>query len=120
MQYGSFEVNSEIIKTATGWNICDEELSQIAERILSLEKSTNVLAGLGRKDDYPPQRFYEPIPDGPFKGISLDKEKITEMLRKHDEFHDWDAETDIPARKTLEDLALVDVADKLEAAGKLA
>ena len=120
MQFGSFEVNSEIIKAATGWNICDEELSQIAERILSLEKSINVLAGLGRKDDYPPQRLYEPIPSGPFTGISLDKKKITEMLRKHDEFHGWDAETGIPARKTLENMDLTDGADKLEAAGKLA
>lgn len=120
VQYGSLEVDAEIIKAATGWDICDKELSQTAERILSVEKSINVLAGLGRKDDYPPQRFYEPIPDGPFKGISLDKKKITEMLRKHDEFHGWDAETGIPARKTLESLDLTDVADKLEAAGKLA
>lgn len=120
MQYGSFEVNSEIINAATRWNICDEELSQIAERILSVEKSINVLAGLSRKDDYPPQRFYEPIPSRPFKSISLDKEKITEMLRKHDEFHGWNAETGIPTRKTLESLDLTDVADKLEAAGKLA
>jgi len=71
MQYGSLEVNSEIIKAATGWSICDEEVSQIAVRILSLEKSINVLAELSRKNGYPPQPFYESIPSRPFKSISL-------------------------------------------------
>jgi len=41
------------------------------------------------------------------------------MLRKLDELHGWVAETGMPDRKTLEDLSLKDVADKLELAGRL-
>ena len=43
MQYGGLQGNSEIIRAATGWNICDEKLSQIAEIILSVEKSIMVI-----------------------------------------------------------------------------
>jgi len=69
---------------------------------------------LGRKDDYPPERFYEPIPSGPYKGLSLDKQKVTEMLRDHDALHGWDPETGMPRKETLETLGLGVMAEKLE------
>ena len=109
----------ELMEAATSWKTSEEELFQIADRILALEKSINILAGLERADDVPPDRFFEPIPDGHFKGISLDKTKVVELLRRHDELHGWDPETGTPTRETLESLDLKEVADKLESAGKL-
>ena len=114
IEYGSLEVDADIIRVATGWDMDEQELLQTAERILSLEKGINALAGLGRKDDYPPERFYEPIPSGPYQGLSLDKQKVTEMLRDHDVLHGWDPETGIPRRETLEALGLEGMAEELE------
>jgi aldehyde:ferredoxin oxidoreductase len=104
---------AQLINAATGWDISEHGLIQIAERILAVEKVINVLAGLRRKDDLPPDRYFEPIPRGPHKGIALDREKLTDMIRKHDEFHGWDNETGIPHRRTLENLGLKELADTL-------
>ena len=109
---------AKLIATVTGWDISEKELIKIAERILSIERSINILAGLERKDDFPPDRFYEPIPDGISKGMSLDKKIINEMLKRHSELHGWDPETGVPNQKTLENLGLQDVADNLETVRK--
>lgn len=110
---------AEIIEAATGWRVSEQELLKIAERILTVEKAINVLAGLTRKDDIPPERFFRPVDEGPFKDLSLDKNKVKAMLRRHDELHGWDGETGIPARKTLYELGLQDVFSRLEEAGNL-
>lgn len=110
---------AELVEAATGWRVSEEELFQIAERILTIEKSINVLAGLTRRDDFPPDRFFEPIKEGQFKGMKLDSREIDKLLRRHDELHGWDPETGIPTLRTLEDLGLAEVADKLKALGKL-
>jgi len=103
----------KLIKAATGWDVSENELIEIAERILALEKSFNVLAGLRREDDYPPDRYFEPVQDGPFKGIALNKQKVSEMIRKHDELHGWDSETGIPLKDSLQRLGIEDIAKKL-------
>ncbi|MEW6356037.1 MAG: aldehyde ferredoxin oxidoreductase family protein [Planctomycetota bacterium] len=109
---------AELISAATGWDVSEEELTRIAERILAVEKSLNILAGLERKDEIPPDRFFEPIPAGRSKGMALDREKTNQMLRKHSELHGWDPETGVPTKETLADLGLKEVAERLEAAGK--
>jgi len=113
MKEYNMETYAELIEAATGWKVSGRDLIQTAERILAVEKSINVLAGLSREDDYPPDRFFQPIPRGPYKGLSLDKEKVTEMIRKHDKLHGWDRETGLPTKKTLEDLDLREIANKL-------
>lgn len=109
---------AELITAATGWSVSEEELIEIAERILTVEKSINVLAGLQRKDEYPPDRFFDPIPDGPSEGMSLDREALNDLFKKHSKLHGWDPETGVPCRSTLENLDLKEIADKLETSGK--
>jgi aldehyde:ferredoxin oxidoreductase len=109
---------AELIKAATGWSVSEEELIEIAERILAVEKSINVLADLTRRDDFPPDRFFEPIPDGVSKSMSLNRKEVSKMLERHSELHRWDYKTSVPNKKTLKDLGLEDIADKLEVAGK--
>ena len=109
----NMETYAELVKAAAGWDISSTGLVRVAERILAVEKCINVMAGLGRKDDFPPDRFYEPIPSGPFEGVSLDEERVIDMIREHDRLHGWDVETGIPSRRTLEHLELGEVADTL-------
>jgi len=110
---------AELIRAATDWDVTEDGLNRIAERMLAVEKSLNVLVGLGRADEVPPDRFFEPIPGGRSKGMALDRGKTREMLCRHSEGHGWDLETGVPKRETLLDLGLGEVADRLAAAGKL-
>ena len=109
----NFRTCAELIGAATGMEITEKELIGIAERILTLEKSINILAGIERKDEYPPKRFFEPIPGGHSKGMSLDRKELDKLLKRHAVLHDWDPETGIPQRTALEIMGLEDVADKL-------
>lgn len=111
---------AEAIEAAVGWDVSEEELYKIADRINTLEKSINILAGLTRKDDYPPDRFYEPLQDEKFKGWKLEKADVDKALKKHDELHGWDPDTGVPTVNILTELELDDVKNELEAAGKLA
>lgn len=110
---------AELIRAATGRRISVDDLTEVAERTLAVEKSLNALAGLCRDDEIPPERFFEPIPTGRSKGMALDREVVCEMLRRHSALHGWDPETGVPTRETLHRLGLEDVADRLANAGVL-
>ncbi len=52
-------------------------------------------------------------------GRTLDREKFESVKPRFYELEGWNAETGVPTRETLEGYGLTDVADTLEAAGKL-
>lgn len=110
---------AEVISAATGRDVSEEMLATIAERMLAIENSINILAGIERKDELPPDRFYEPIPAGRSEGMALDREQTLEMLCRHSALHGWDPDTGVPKRETLVRLGMEDLADRLEAAGKI-
>ena len=97
---------TELIGEATGLDISEHELIEIAERILTVEKSINILAGIERKDEYPPMRFFEPIPEGLSKGMCLNRKELDKLLKIHATLHNWAPETGIPQRTALEDMGL--------------
>jgi aldehyde:ferredoxin oxidoreductase len=118
----SFEEIAGLYSAATGWEVKPDTLIKTADRILNLEKAFNVLhAGLGRKDDYPQERFLvEPIKTGPLKGFALSKEKYGEMLDEYYGIRGWDVISGLQTKKCLQTLDLMDVADDLENAKKIA
>ncbi len=103
--YG-LDVAARMIRAATGWDIDDKELAITGERISNLERMYNVREGLRRKDDtLPPRLLKEPLPDGPSKGETLEKD--FELLV--DEFYQvcgWDINTGIPSPEALQRLGL--------------
>jgi aldehyde:ferredoxin oxidoreductase len=107
---------AEIYSAATGWETTEDEIIMIADRILNLEKAFNVLhAGLGRKDDLPPERcLTEPITAGKYDGFVYSEEKWNKMLDHYYRLHGWDPKTGLPSRSLLEGLGLEDVARDLE------
>jgi aldehyde:ferredoxin oxidoreductase len=97
-----------LIKYATGLEFTKEELIEIGERNYTMERMYNVMNGMSRKDDYPPERFFEePNQRGlPFmRGRKLDREKYDEMLDEYYKQHGWD-ENGIPKEKTLKKLGI--------------
>ncbi|MBW2148744.1 MAG: aldehyde ferredoxin oxidoreductase family protein [Deltaproteobacteria bacterium] len=112
---------AELISSAMGIDVVEEELMMIGRRSINLEKAFNALhTGFDRKDDYPPGRFWkEPITSGPFAGVKCDREKWDEMLDRFYELQGWDKRTGLQTKKVLTELGMEDVAQRLEKAGKL-
>ena len=97
-----------LIKYATGLEFTKEELMEIGERNYTMERMYNIMHGMSRKDDYPPERFFEePNQRGlPFmRGRKLDREKYEEMLNEYYRQHGWD-ENGIPKEETLKRLGI--------------
>lgn len=80
----------------------------IGERNYTLERMFNVMNGMSRKDDYPPERYFnEANKRGlPFmKGRKLDRDKYEKMLDDYYAQHGWDA-NGIPTEDTLARLGI--------------
>lgn len=119
---GTFDILKEkeenllgILNASTGWDLNLEELHQVAERTIVLERAINTRFGFRREDDYFPKRILEE----PCRSEIADARQ-TEPITDFDERLDWyyrytgfDIETGIPLRSKLEELGLDDVADEL-------
>jgi aldehyde:ferredoxin oxidoreductase len=104
-----------------GTNITEEEMFVIARRSYNLEKAFNTLhTNFDRKDDYPPKRFMEePVKSGPYKGYRCEKENWDKMLNQFYELQGWDKESSLQTRSCFLELGMVDIAERLEKAGRL-
>ena len=100
-------------------SLSPEEVIEIAERMLTVEKSINLLSGIERKDEYPPERFFTPIPAGKSKGMALDRKKLDRLFERHCVLHGWDPQTGVPEKTNLGRMGLSEVADRLRSAGIL-
>lgn len=112
---------AELLSSALGVELTEEELMLIARRAINLEKAFNTLhTQFGREDDLPPRRYMkEPVKGGPYEGCKCDGTQFNDMLDKFYELHGWDRTTSLQTRKTLLELEMGDIAEKLEKAGKL-
>jgi len=107
---------STLLSHASGVPFKRNDLRKIGEKIVTVEKGINVLHGnFRRKDDYPPQRFFnEKVKSGPLKGEVLDKKMWDAMLDQYYDLHKWNKTTSLPKRDTLEKLGLIEVLKELE------
>jgi aldehyde:ferredoxin oxidoreductase len=86
---------------------------QIAERVTNVYKALNVRVGIERESDYPPERMFEPIPEGPHRGKCLNKDKFHRVLDEYYALHKWEVKTGRPTKRTLQHLDLGDIANDL-------
>lgn len=112
---------AELVSSAMGIDLTEEELMLIGRRGINLEKAFNTLhTDFDRKDDYPPPRYIEePVSSGPYAGYKCDKEEWDKMLDKLYELHGWDKRTGWQTRQCLVELGMEAVAEKLEKVGRL-
>jgi aldehyde:ferredoxin oxidoreductase len=96
----------EFIKAATGWNITAAELLVTGERIQTLRHTFNLREGLRPCDFFLPRRLAEPIPGGPYKGVTHDFDTLTATYYKA---MNWDPETGEPSGQRLEELGLGEI-----------
>jgi aldehyde:ferredoxin oxidoreductase len=92
-----------LLSSITGWDLSDNELLTIGERVTNIERLMNNQYGADEEQDALPRRFLEePMPDGPAKGqIS----HLSEMLPEYYAIRGW--ENGRPTKDKLEELGLL-------------
>ena len=98
---------ARMYQTAVGWDMDSDEVMRAGERIWNLQRLYNLREGETRKDALFPKRFYEEkLPEGPAKGMVVDKEAVDRMLDDYYEARGWDRREGIPGRAKLAELGL--------------
>lgn len=87
------ELAGAAFRAATGLDVGDDELLKAGERLINVEKLFNLRFGLGRADDYPPERFFkEPVSGGPQEGSVLDRAVYDRVLDDYYAARGWDGQ----------------------------
>lgn len=108
---------AELLSALTGVNFSEERLHKACDRIFNVERAYLAKNGIKREHDVPPRHFLEtPLPDGPSKGRTIDREKFEELKDAWYALRGSDKNTGAPKRETLEALGLKYIADDLEKA----
>jgi aldehyde:ferredoxin oxidoreductase len=104
----------DLIAAATGWNFGVDDFRKSGERIYNLMRVFCIREGINREADSLPKRLMEdPLPDGPAKGMVIEKDTI-EMLK--DAYYDirrWDRITGKPTVEKLKELELDDLIEDI-------
>ena len=98
---------AQMLAESTGWDIDAEELLQVGERVINIQRLFNMREGLGRKDDI----LHERVLSIPEFGAYKDETEcvIHEYEAMLDEYYEacgWDVETGIPGKIKLQELGL--------------
>lgn len=106
-----FEVDTikitEVLNAATGLTLTAEEFVKIGEKIWNLERIFNLNSGMSKKDDWLPDRCFEPIKtseNGEELPI-LKREDLEYMLKDYYQVRGWD-ENGVPTDEKLEELGI--------------
>jgi len=111
---------AELFSAITGIEMDESRLTDVADRIWTVERAFLIREGITRKDDAAVGRPRdEAQPSGPYKGIVHDQKGWDEMLDEYYELVGWDKETGVPTLSRLETLGLKDIAEELKKMGKL-
>jgi len=106
MEVLDWEGTAELLEAATGWDFTGEEVQQIGERIVNLERLFIAREGISRRDDTLPRRFLEePMPEGSGESTGSVLE-LEPMLDEYYRVRGWDPRTGLPMREKLESLGL--------------
>lgn len=104
----------DLITNATGWDLGVEDFRKSGERIYNLIRAFCVREGIRREADTLPKRLMEdPLPEGPAKGMVIDKDTLEMMKDAYYEFRGWDNKTGKPAPEKLRELELDDLIEDL-------
>jgi aldehyde:ferredoxin oxidoreductase len=102
------------LKAVTGWDVTQEDWMNVyGRRIIQIQRAALLLGGPDVfwdpvEDDDNPDRWYEPLPSGPYEGLAPDRDEVMEMRKTAYGDMGWD-ERGIPTSEELNKLGLQDV-----------
>lgn len=109
----------ELIESVTGWKITpDEWYGTISRRIINIQRAVLLLGGPDLKwipgaDDTIPQRWQEPLREGPYSGKFIEIEKVEKAKKEYYKAIGWD-EMGVPKTEELHRLGLDDVDERMQ------
>ena len=124
-RFYSADICARLFSTATGIEMDKTELMRASERVWNLYRVLNWREGFTRKDDAPPDKWFEPMKAAGgefemkdyFQTKTLTREDIERLLDDYYEERGWDQKTGCPTRATLEALGLQYVVEDFEEQG---
>ncbi len=120
----AFDQIASFYQAVTGWELTKESwFNENGLRILQIQRTVSLLGGpdaewRSKQDDTLPSRFWEPLPSGPFKGKSIDKNAFEKLKSEYYTAVGWNDEG-VPTSEILQKLVLKDVELKLKNEGLL-
>ncbi len=97
---------AELVGAVTGWETSSYELMRLGEKRNHLMRIYNVREGLGPEDDTLPDRFFdEPLRQGKWEGLRIDRDHFHECIGLYYSLMGWD-EQGQPSQATLVDHGL--------------
>jgi aldehyde:ferredoxin oxidoreductase len=101
-----FEEYIELIRLTTGMDFSMEDLWEIANRIITIERLTQEQHGFGsRQWETLPEMWKAPITGGVLAGDSLDPVKVDEFLDGFYKLHGWDS-NGVPPKELIKKLGI--------------
>lgn len=99
--------HADLLRAVTGIDMSGDELMEVADRIITLERLYNLREGLKREDDTLPKRYFEEVsePTGIVGGNKVDRDKFSKMLDEYYELLGWNREG-VPKKESLHRLGL--------------
>jgi aldehyde:ferredoxin oxidoreductase len=90
-----------LCKYGVGWDVTMEELMEIGRRKIHMTRVFNAREGFTKEQDALPERVFTPMPDGPLKGVSIDKVEYEKAKEAYYKIAGWDPSTGNPTLETL-------------------
>ena len=95
----------ELTSAVTGWRTSIWDLLKVGERANTMARCFNVREGFKASDDTIPDRIFEPIKNGPYKGKFIDRQVFRKIIDDYYILQGWD-EKGIPTPAKLAELDL--------------
>jgi len=100
-----------MLSAVTGWDLTENGMQTLAERVASLVRVYNMREGATRADDTLAPRSFQMETSGPSAGKVLTREMLDTMLDEYYTLRGWDGEG-LPTLETLSKLDLKDISDQ--------
>jgi len=114
------DLYEKLYDAAVGRGKSKEEIKKAGERAFVMIKVLNARIGFARKDDRPPDRWFEPIEvDGEeqvlmdYYGVPLGRDDVERLLDEYYEERGFDPTTGLPTAAKLADLGLAEIVASL-------
>lgn len=114
-RFYSMDILAELYSAVTGIETTPSELKLASERVWNLWKLLNYRAGFDRKDDEPPEVWFQPLKavdkeyilKDYFGATALTRQDVDRLLDDYYDEHGWDAKTSCPTDRKLRELKLL-------------